>query len=308
MPKASVRPLKWLVFFALLAIVVGVWEPSGRLRGWISGEAFFEGRPSHVWRRSVLLKEPDKREAALAKLREGGPDSVPVLRELLAKAPEAEVRWTAAELLGAKQGAARDASSEVLAALADPDAHVRSVAATAVPEVETPADTAVPALIKQLETEATVPVIRALSRYGADAKPALTVLLEIATAENREIEVRWNAIRTLGKMRVAGAEAIPTLLTMLDSPESRIREHAAESLGDIGPPSRSVVERLFPLLSDPDTKVRRDSVRSIGQIGAGPEAIPLVEKLVKDPEQIVRDAATKTLAQLRDLQPDVQKP
>jgi len=138
-----------------------------------------------------------------------------------------------------------------------------------------------------------------LSRYGADAKPALGRLLEIAAAESLDIEVRWNAVRTLGKMREAGADAIPSLLPMLKSPESRLREHAAEALGDIGPPSRSVVDQLFPLLTDPDIKVRRDSVRSIGQIGAGPEAIPFVEKLVKDPEQIVRDAATKTLEQLR---------
>lgn len=298
MPKSR-RPLNWILFVLALLILVGMFEPSGRLRGWLSGEAFFDGRPSHVWRRQLLLKAPERREAALAKLRDGGADSVQVLRELLAKSGEPEVRWTAAELLGGKKGAARDAASELLAALKDGDTHVRSVAATAIPEVETPAEIAVPALVEQLRVESTVPLIRSLSRYGADAKPALGRLLEIAAAESLDIEVRWNAVRTLGKMREAGADAIPSLIPMLKSPESRLREHAAEALGDIGPPSRSVVEQLFPLLTDPDTKVRRDSVRSIGQIGAGPEAIPLVEKLVKDPEQIVRDAATKTLEQLR---------
>lgn len=298
MPNSR-RPLQRILFVLVLLLLVVVLEPSGRLRGWISGEAFFDGRPSHVWRRQLLLKTPAQREAALAKLRDGGTDSVRVLRELLAKSAEPEVRWTAAELLGAKKGAALDAASELLAALKDGDTHVRSVAATAIPEVETPAAIAVPALVEQLRVESTVPLIRALSRYGADAKPALSQLVEIAGSEPLEVEVRWNAVRTLGKMREAGADAIPSLLPLLKSPESRIREHAAEALGDIGPPSRSVVDQLFPLLSDPDIKVRRDSVRSIGQIGAGPEAIPLVEKLVKDPEQIVRDAATKTLEQLR---------
>jgi HEAT repeat protein len=304
----SRRNLLRLAFFVLLAILVIALEPSGKLRGWLMGEAFFEGRPTHVWRQQLLLKLPEKREEAIVKLRDGGPPSVQVLRELLGKADEPEVRWTAAELLGAKKGAAREASTELIAALADSDSHVRSVAATAVPDVETPADLAVPAMVAQLQNESTVPLIRALSRYGADAKPATKRLLELAAAESLEIEVRWNAIRTLGKMREAGAEAIPSLLPMLGSPESRIREHASEALGDIGPPSRSVVEQLFPLLSDPDTKVRRDSVRSIGQIGAGPEAIPLVEKLVKDPEQIVREAATKTLEQLRDTAPSPTHP
>lgn len=299
MSPSTRRLLPWAVLL-IAGIAAVIVEPSGRLRGWLTGEAFFEGRPSHVWRRQLLQKAPDQREAAVETLRKGGPESVAVLRQLLEKSSEANVRWTAAELLGGKKGAARDASSELLAALQDSDSHVRSVAATAVPEVETPAEAAVPALLALLEKEPAVPVIRALSVYGAEAKPALTALLTIMDTETLDIEVRWNAIRTVGKMREAGADAIPSLLPRLASPESRIREHAAEALGDIGPPSRSVVERLYPLLTDPDTKVRRDSVRSIGQIGAGPEAIPLVEKLVKDPEQIVRDAAAKTLSQLRD--------
>ncbi len=300
MSKSTRRLLPGAVLLLILGITAVMFEPSGRLRGWLAGEAFFEGRPSHVWRRQLLLKAPDQREAAVEKLRNGGADSVAVLRELLGKAAEANVRWTAAELLGGKQGAARDASADLLAALRDSDSHVRTVAATAVPKVETPAETAVPALLALLEKDPAVPVIRALSVYGAEAKPALTALLKIMDTETLDIEVRWNAIRTIGKMREAGADAIPSLLPMLANSESRIREHSAEALGDIGPPSRSVVERLYPLLTDPDTKVRRDSVRSIGQIGAGPEALPLVEKLVKDPEQIVRDAATKTLSQLRD--------
>jgi HEAT repeat protein len=63
---------------------------------------------------------------------------------LLAKSAEPEVRWTAAELLGTKRGPCFDAASELLAALKDGDTHVRSVAATAIPEVETPAGIAVP--------------------------------------------------------------------------------------------------------------------------------------------------------------------
>ncbi|MEY4181346.1 MAG: hypothetical protein RLY70_4921 [Planctomycetota bacterium] len=299
MPKSRRAPI-WIASSLLVVMLAIVLEPSGKLRGWFWREAFFEGRPTHIWKQQLLLKLPEKREAALARLRDGGPESVQVLRELIAHSREPEVRWTAAELLGAKKGAARDAAPELIRSLNDSDLHVRSVAATSIPEVETPAEAAVPALVEQLGKESTVPLIRALSRYGADAKPALGKLLEIAASESLEIEVRWNAVRTLGKMREAGAEAIPDLLPLLKSPESRLREHAAEALGDIGPPSRSVVEQLFPLLSDPDTKVRRDSVRSIGQIGAGPDAIPLVEKLVKDPESIVRDAATKTLEQLRD--------
>jgi HEAT repeat protein len=50
------------------------------------------------------------------------------------------------------------------------------------------------------------------------------------------------------------------------------------------------------MLNDPAPRVRRDAVRSLGQIG--PTAADFaadIEKLLNDPEQIVRDAALTTL-------------
>lgn len=289
------------IFIAVIGLMIlGAFvEPTRTLPGLLRGEPFFESRAASYWLAQIQSSDPAIRDAAYQKFLEADSSSIPLLRHLLSQAAEAETRWTAAELLGKKKGQARDAAPELIQALNDTDGHVRAVAATAIPEVETPATDAVPALLKHVRSDAAVPVIRALSRYGADAKPSLPEMVSILEDQTLEIETRWNAARTIGKMREAGDDAIPVLVSMLKHEDSRIREHSAEALGDIGPPSRSAIDALVAVLGDKDTKVRRDAVRSIGQIGADASVIPEVEKLVKDPEAIVREAATKTLEQLR---------
>ncbi|MFO0902066.1 MAG: HEAT repeat domain-containing protein [Pirellulales bacterium] len=296
---------KVLIFgLAALAAAAAVFEPTQTIPGKLGGDAFFEGRPTRVWLKSLASEDVAAREAAVGRL-ESSADAacVDVLRQVVVRAPQAELRWTAVELLGKKKGSARTAAPELLKALDDSDPHVRSVAATALPETETPAEQAVPALIAKLHDQSPVPVIRALSRYAEQAQPATSELVKIMKDASLPEDVRWNAIRTLGKMREAGADAIPEIVPLVKDPATRIREHAAEALGDIGPPSRAHIPLLVSSLADPDVKVRRDSVRSIGQIGVDADSLASVmaevEKLVKDPEEIVRDAAKKTLQQLR---------
>ena len=287
-----------------LAGAAAVLEPTQTIPGKLGGDAFFEGRPTRVWLKTLESEDVAAREAGIGRL-EAGSDasSVELLRQIVVRAPQAESRWTAIELLGKKKGAARSAAPELLKALDDSDPHVRSVAATTLPEIETPADQAIPALIGKLHDQSPVPVIRALSRYAEKAQPATSELIKIMQDGSLPEDVRWNAIRTLGKMREAGADAIPELVPLVKDPATRIREHAAEALGDIGPPSRAHIPLLVSSLADPDVKVRRDSVRSIGQIGVEPGSlagvIAEVEKLAKDPEEIVRDAAQTTLKQLQ---------
>lgn len=295
--------MKRTLTLVVLAAVVGLaaaLEPTQTIPGKLGGDAFFEGRPTRVWLKALSSDDVAKREEAVGKLTaDSSPASVELLRQVVARSTSADLRWTAIELLGKKKGAAKTAAPEVLHALRDADGHVRSVAATALPEIETPAETAVPALVANLKDETPVPVIRALSRYTEKAQPATSELVGIMKDKSRPEDVRWNAIRTLGKMKEAGAPAIEDIVELLKDEAPRIREHAAEALGDIGPPSRSKIPLLVGMLTDPDVKVRRDSVRSIGQIGVDADTlatvVPEVEKLLKDPEQIVVDATKKAL-------------
>jgi HEAT repeat protein len=289
----------WICGLVTLGVLaVACWlEPTGVVRGWVWGESFFQGRPTNYWHRKLLSDDPVVQSTAHEELSQGGPDAVSVLLELLGSQGEeewqsAETRWQAAEILGHIGPDAQASSTALLAALKDPDLHVRLVAATSLAQVETPANQAVPALQALLKADVSESALRALSVYGAEAVPALEDLLGILSNESLDTELRWNAARTLGKMREAGAAAIPTIVKYLQDPAPTVREHCAEALGDIGPLAMDSVPALVAVLNDPATRVRRDSVRSLGQIRApADEVLPAIEPLLNDPESIVREAA-----------------
>lgn len=290
---------KLLIFGAvvLAVLVVVAWfEPTRVVVGTLSGEKFATGRPTRFWKHALISDDPATREKSYQTLLNGAGDSVGVLVELLRESPStssaAEVRWTAAELLGKIGPPAKAASSALLQALGDRDPHVRSVAAAAIPEVDTPADTAIPALQKMLTTETGRTAARALSKYRGEASPAIPALLEMLNNKSLDSETRWNAARTLGKIGPPAKVAIPDLVAHLHDDAETIREHAAEALGDIGPDSKDAVPALIDVLADKATKVRRDAARSLGQIGPQAQAaVPALKKLLADPEKMVQDAA-----------------
>jgi HEAT repeat protein len=108
---------------------------------------------------------------------------------------------------------------------------------------------------------------------------------------NGDPEIRWNAVKTLGKIHAV--DAIDPLIGALKDPADPVREHAAEALGDMGPAASRAVEPLIATLKDPYFKARRDAARSLGQIGpTAKAAVPTLEQLSKDdPQAIVREAA-----------------
>lgn len=302
---------KWYVGIAgTLAVAAAWWEPTCSVRGWLVGEPFFAGRSVSYWQRSLVSEDPDGSDRAFRALAEGGRTATDVLCELVQRttAP-AQVRWNAAEILGKSGEESEKVSGALLRALEDPDLHVRTVAAESVAKVNTDAARAVPALTQLLESDAAVPVIRALSVYREHARPALEKLLVIMQDRSLPSEVRWNAVRTVGKMGAAGVDAVPVLIRLMKDDEPTVREHAAEAVGDIGPPARDAIPALVQTLNDSYFKARRDAVRSLGQVG--PEArsaVAAIEPLLADPEALVRDAARNTIETLTGSRPPEKPP
>jgi HEAT repeat protein len=292
----------WLTAFLIFVLLIAGWlDPARRLAGLLGGDSFYRGKPTRYWNQQLRSADPTTSEEARQALDDGGVASVPVLIELLEQKSDedwdaSKVRWMAAEALGHIGVEARSATGPLIVALSDLDLHVRAVAASSLPAVDAPAEQAVPALTELIGRGPSVGPIRALSEYGLEAKPAVPELIRLAGDEQLNSEIRWNAVRTLGKIGAGAVEAIPVLVEQLKNPIPSIREHAAEALGDLGPAARETAESLLPLLSDTVTKVRRDAARSLGQIQAPPELAgePLKE-LLTDPEQIVREAAHKAL-------------
>ncbi len=293
---------RWLivgVILAAAAVLAVLFEPTGAVRGYLRGEPFFNGRPASTWGWRLRDANPHTQEEARQALAGGGPTAVPVLIHLVRQKggwEAAELRWTAAELLGEIGPEAGPAAADALSdALADPDGHVRAVAAEALGRVGPLTPRVVPALIDRLKDDDPIPAVRALAHSGAEglaAVPAVTALLKHADAE-----VRWNAARTLGKL--GAVAAVGPLVEALKDAAALVREHAAEALGDIGPAASAAVGPLIRVLGDPDARVRRDAARSLGQIGpVARAALPALRGLRDDPEPIVREAAAKAVASL----------
>jgi HEAT repeat protein len=285
-----------LVMAAVLAVL---FEPTGVVRGYLCGEPFFDGRPADTWARRLRDASPHTQEDARKALVAGGPAAVPVLLDLLRQPggwEAAEVRWTAAELLGEIGPAAGPVAADALVtALGDSDRHVRAVATEALGQVGPLSPLVVPALTVRLKDDDPLPALRALARCrpdGLEAVPEVTALLTRTAAA-----VRWNAARTLGKL---GADkALGPLVAALKDEDADVREHAAEALGDIGPAAAAAVEPLTGALRDPNARVRHDAARSLGQIGpAARPAVPALRGLRDDPEPAVREAAARALAAL----------
>lgn len=299
----------WIIVGLAVAAALGVaFEPSRVMWGQLTGQAFVNGRPVSYWS-GQLTGGAGPRSRAVAQLAESGEDSVAVLRELLRTGSTAEVRWTAAELLGQLGPVAQVASDDLVRATTDADPHVQGVAAAVLPKVDAPATAAVPALIALLRTSHSAVASRALSAYKGAARDALPGLVAVLEDESLDVETRWNAARTLGKLGPEGIESLPVLIRLTSHPEDTLREHCAESIGDIGPLAAAGIPALIDCLDDPATRVRRDAVRSLGYLGeAARVAVPEMKPLLDDPEEMVRAAARNAITAIAPEELPVEPP
>jgi HEAT repeat protein len=281
------------VVIVVVLVVVALYEPTGIVRGFARGEPFFENRPASTWAKRLHDENPKAKEDARRSLKNGGPAAVIVLAAIV-QAPAGEwesgpVRVLAADLLAEAGPNAAAAIPALTEALADRDPSVRSHAAEALGTVGPNDPRAVIALTAQLGTADALAAAKGLAKCGAAALPATGALVKLL--KSPDAEVRWNAVKTLGKIRAA--DALEPLMEALADSNDLVREHAAESLGDLGPAAAPAVGRLTETLKDPYVKARRDAARALGLIGpAAKPAVPALQSLAKDdPEAIVRQAA-----------------
>jgi HEAT repeat protein len=147
--------------------------------------------------------------------------SVDRLIEVLENASEPEVRWRAAERLGAIEG---------------------------------PPERIVPALTQALGWDVH-PTVRgraaeALGIIGPVTKEVVPALIE-ALGWDDQLRVRWRVVEALEAIGPATDEVVPTLIKVLATDEyPGVRARAAQALGAIGPVTETVVPALTETLRD----------------------------------------------------------
>ena len=114
---------------------------------------------------------------------------------------------------------------------------------------------------------------------------------------DRNPVVREEAVRALGSR---GDSALEDLLRAVFDENPRVRGAAIETLTDVG--SDCAVEVLAAAVHDREARLREDVVYAARRIG-GRAATSVVEMLLADPSEAVRDAARLVLDRVRAAPP-----
>ena len=203
---------------------------------------------------------------ALASL---GPQAVP---RLIAALQYETLRAHVAHILGQIGPPAAPAVPALVKVLADPDPNVRTAAEFALGKIGPGAKEAVPALVqlvKEPEKSSAHAAVYALGSIGPDAAAAEPALVELIDGLDNSLSLisAWALIQIRGATADTANKVMPELLAGLKSSLPQSRATAAEALG------------------------------SLGKLAAG--AAPQLERAAKDPNEQVREAATKALASIR---------
>lgn len=133
----------------------------------------------------------------------------------------------------------------------------------------------------------------ALIRVGEPAVPGLVDMLR-----SGDTRLRKTAATTLWGLGAKGKDAVPALAEMLADPDAELRLAAAMALDNMGPAAADAVPALVKALKDPEGEVRQWSAKALGHIGpAAASAIPALSKAAKaDP---VRPTMEEAIRQIR---------
>ncbi len=208
---------------------------------------------------------------------------------------DAPVRSHAADALGTLGESAAEAIPLLIQALRDDYEPVRLNAAYALGAIGEPA---VPQLIETLADE-NGPTRRmaayALAAVGASAVPALSEALQ-----HTEDAVRIEAAYAFAQIGSAAESAIPALIERTEDNSVEVRRYLAEAFGGIGPAASPALPALCDMLiRDGDGQARFEAALALAQIGpAASDAIPVLTKAFADENRYVRDNAVLALKQI----------
>ena len=142
---------------------------------------------------------------------------------------------------------------------------------------------------------------KALSLMGAAARDETPRLTKLVLDDTRPLMLRQLALETLGLIGGTHPGAVPALIQVVsEGDESALRSLAAEALGVAGRDAAVAAPILVRIIRNPreSDELRRQSVIALGKFGdqAAVAVGPLVETLMIDDSEAVRDAAALSLA------------
>jgi lysophospholipase L1-like esterase len=215
---------------------------------------------------ATLGHDPSEaRRAAAARLlgRRKAAGQVEALFDAL-RDPRAAVRWRAATALFEIQPPAEASVPRLIAALASDDAYVRGFATWTLGNLGPAASPAVPALVQALDGDdafGRAGAALALSKVGSAARDAVPAL--VRTVQSGPVDRQWKAARALGRIGAPAEGAVPALLDAARGGHEYVRAQAVRALVRIAPARPEVVQVLEAATRDADPEVRKQAALAI---------------------------------------------
>lgn len=192
------------------------------------------------------------------------------------RSEEATARRRAAQMLGDLGPAAAPAVSDLVKALKDKDAFVRRNAARALGLIHRKPEESLPALaeaFKDEKREVVEAAAEAVTQFGSEGVKVL-----VAALRSEDPLVRQAAVRGLGGMGPAAAEAVPALIELFKREPAMnlrrrpsLRGEIAETLGNIGAAAKEALPVLRESLeNNRDRDYRRVAQAAIRKIETRP--------------------------------------
>jgi HEAT repeat protein len=179
--------------------------------------------------------------------------------------------------------------------LADEEVSVRREAAAALGVIGPEGAAAVPALLQALDDEDTTvrqEALTTLGRIGPAARAAVPVLLH--ALRDKDTDYRVLTLQALGGIGPENEAVVPTLVKMLlDDDREKMRFTATGILKTFGSKARAAIPELARGLKRNDVGVRNAAAAVLGSIG--PEALPQLLTVVRDPERDIRQTVNEAL-------------
>jgi HEAT repeat protein len=127
-----------------------------------------------------------------------------------------------------------------------------------------------------------------------------SVIRLIGDLGHEDIGVRFRACWALGSIGSPPIEATPALIKTLRDPSAIIREAALTAIWKIRPDPSIVITEIISLLRDSDWRVRERAARVLGDYGgAASESLPALAEAENDPDELVRESATRSFNEIR---------
>ena len=129
------------------------------------------------------------------------------------------------------------------------------------------------------------------------AKPVIPQLITILKDGEEDSDVRAAAALALGRIGQEPDKVVPILIQALANKNYKVKGGSAHALGYFPTYAKQTVPLLLNALSDKSVPVRQDVLYGLRQLGPlAKKASETVKKMLNDPNEYVRDAATDALA------------